>query len=646
MKRIYGRSLLTLLLAAIMLFVMAVPAFAAQEGTPSPLLWAAYPITVYDDQTNQNCVTFSTDDLSSGPVYSWTKYSAEGIVFGTCNVDGKGDPIPDTFQPIPASELTASEGLTLDTKLPVRVQGDPYDKYYVTPRPDADGMDYTISWRGYSIAVTSKPWDLDFFREPRISLDTWRVGYYSPQVYFNPVHSTSYYVGSLLTDEADGRHLSDLKLYPEWDTRVKLQRVRDGVYQLDISEGFGPDCDQFPICLDATWTEVDGTVRSEYWPFIFLAGRLIVASEMPLFDDSNPLGTDMLYNNAADKLTTTLTMTAGEEKEVYLYTMNQNEVQDWWIVKQAASFYHTDDEKLTLTPAGKDSAKFTLHCDRAGSYEIYVGFKQMDYNNMRLYHADGTLYTQEEWKEFDDKVLCVLNPDGTMEVQPYNGEGHDETDYSKNVSFEEMFPGQRYELDTLGMEDRHYWRLTVNVENPTKDFADVPGNAWYRDELNYCVRKGLLQGTGESAFSPDGAAQRSAVVTVLHRMKGEPSAVGNAFSDVPAGKWYTSAVDWAAESGMVGGYEDNTFRPAKDITRQELMVMLWRYARAEGYDVSAGDGLSAYTDAGQVADWALPAVKWAVSCGMLHTEGGRLDPGAVARRCDLAYALANFLQNG
>lgn len=646
MKRTYSHKLFTLLLAAVMVLAVTVPAFASSGDLPSQKLGVAYPNRTVDG-SNVDYIAADTSEVFVR-AHTWVKRPSDGVVFGVYNVDSNGYLITGSFQPIPVSELTASEGLTLEaTKYPEHAGDDPYGDCYVTLRPDADGRDYTVSYQGLSITVSSKPWEVDIYREPNASLGAWREGYYNTAINFDPIHAAGpYYVASRLTDEADGRHLSDLKLYPEWDTRVELKKVREGVYQLNFREGIWLEYDQFPICFDATWTEADGTVWSEYWPFTCTAKQAVVASETPLIDESAPIGTFVPYTDVADKLSTTLTMTAGEEKEIYLYTMNQDAVRSWWTGRQRPYWYHATDEGLTLTSAGEDSAKFTLRCDKAGSYEIYVGFKRMDYYNMRLYHADGTRYTQEEWEEFDKTVICGLYPDGSMKVQPNYDQPSEEIDPDKYVPFEEMFPGQRYELDSLGVEDRHFWRLTVNVENPVRDFTDVPEDAWYRDELDYCVRKGLLQGTGESAFSPDGTAQRRAVVTTLHRMKGEPGAKGNTFTDVPAGEWYTVAVDWAAESGMVGGYEDNTFRPDKDVTRQELMVMLWRFAQAEGYDVSARADLSSYADAGQVADWARTAVEWAVSRGMLHTEGGRLDPGTAARRCDLAYALAGFLQNG
>lgn len=651
MKRTFGHKLFTLLLTVVMVLAMTVPALASTGGDLSIKLGVAYPNRT-TDELNLDYIAADTSEVFVR-AYTWTKRPSDGVVFGTYNVDSSGYLISGSFQPIPVSKLTASEGLTLEaTKYPLHEEDDPYGDCYVTLRPDADGRDYTVSYQGLSITVTSKPWEVDIYREPNASLSAWREGYYNTAINFDPMHAAGpYYVSSRLTDEADGRHLSDLKLFPEWDTRVELNKVREGVYQLDFREGIWLEYDYFPICFVATWMEADGTVWSEYWPFTCTAKQAVVASDAPLVAEEAGYGAALPYTQAADKVTDTVTLTVGESREVYLYNLyytNQGlgEQASWRAIQTRSGWFHTDDEELSLTPAGRDSAKFTLRGDKPGTYEIYLGIDRWDYDSMRLYHADGTLYTREEWEEFDKTVLCLIYADGTMEVQPVGSDHSGQVDYDKFVPFEEMFPGQRYELGYMGMTDFHGWRLTVNVENPSKDFADVPEDAWYRDELDYCVRKGLLQGTGESAFSPDGTAQRRAVVTTLHRMKGEPGAKGNSFTDVPAGEWYTAAVDWAAESGMVGGYEDNTFRPNKDVTRQELMVMLWRCARAEGYDVSAGADLSGYADGGQVADWARSAVEWAVSKGMLHTEGGRLDPGAAARRCDLAYALANLLQNG
>ena len=130
------------------------------------------------------------------------------------------------------------------------------------------------------------------------------------------------------------------------------------------------------------------------------------------------------------------------------------------------------------------------------------------------------------------------------------------------------------------------------------------------------------------------------LATVLWRMEGQPAPTGaNAFTDVAAGQWYTEAVTWAAEQGIVTGIGNGLFDPNGDITREQLAVMLYRYAGG----AAAGADLSAYPDASSVSSWAVEAMGWAVSNGILSgNEAGQLSPGGAATRAEVAQMLLNY----
>lgn len=178
-------------------------------------------------------------------------------------------------------------------------------------------------------------------------------------------------------------------------------------------------------------------------------------------------------------------------------------------------------------------------------------------------------------------------------------------------------------------------------------FNDVlDENAWYYDAVYAAWDAGLMNGVGEGLFAPNATLDRATLATVLYREAGEPAAKGTAsFTDIAEGQWYTDAVNWAAEQGVVNGYPDGTFRPEAPITRQEMATMLYRLAKAEKVEE---DKLASFPDAASVADWAKDAMNWAVSAeivnGSTHDDKvNYLDPTATALRCQAAAVACRYL---
>ena len=133
------------------------------------------------------------------------------------------------------------------------------------------------------------------------------------------------------------------------------------------------------------------------------------------------------------------------------------------------------------------------------------------------------------------------------------------------------------------------------------------------------------------------------LVTVLHSLDGKPAAGKGGFTDVADGAWYANAVAWAAEHGIVSGVSDSAFAPNGAITREQLAVMLYRYAQYKGYDVSKTADLSGYTDSVTISAWAPQALKWAVGSGLISGTGTHtLSPRGTATRAQIAVILQNF----
>ena len=182
------------------------------------------------------------------------------------------------------------------------------------------------------------------------------------------------------------------------------------------------------------------------------------------------------------------------------------------------------------------------------------------------------------------------------------------------------------------------------VHEYSKPFTDITLGSWYYDGVNNALANGWFSGVSATAFAPDSSMTRAMLVTVLYRMSGSPTVGGtSAFVDVSSGAWYAQAVAWAAENQLVAGYEDGTFRPDLAITRQQMAAILYRFHSWAGNTPIPGGSLSAYRDAVDVAPWALEAMSWANTSGLiLGTGPNTLTPNGTATRAQVAVILTGY----
>ena len=178
-------------------------------------------------------------------------------------------------------------------------------------------------------------------------------------------------------------------------------------------------------------------------------------------------------------------------------------------------------------------------------------------------------------------------------------------------------------------------------------FSDVAEDDWYYDAVAYVAENGIMSGTDGSRFSPNGTLTRAMLSQILYAMEDKPAVSGAAtFSDVAAGAWYADAVNWTAAQGIVAGMGENSFAPDAPVTREQLSLILYGYARYKGYDTSASVSLSGYADRDSVAVWAADSMGWAVSEGLISGRpGGYLDPAGTATRAEVAQILMNFCED-
>lgn len=172
-------------------------------------------------------------------------------------------------------------------------------------------------------------------------------------------------------------------------------------------------------------------------------------------------------------------------------------------------------------------------------------------------------------------------------------------------------------------------------------YTDVNTRDWFYEAVKYVTDQGIMNGTSATTFEPLTTTDRAMIVTMLYRMEGQPAVTEKSqFSDVPDGTWYTDAVAWAAANSIVGGYGNGKFGPEDTVTREDLAVILYRYAQYKGADVTAQKDLSAFQDASSVSGYAQPAMAWAVSTGIIGgVSANTLAPQGGAERAQVATML-------
>ena len=169
---------------------------------------------------------------------------------------------------------------------------------------------------------------------------------------------------------------------------------------------------------------------------------------------------------------------------------------------------------------------------------------------------------------------------------------------------------------------------------------------WYAQAVQYVYENGLMDGIENNQFAPEHTTTRAQLVTILYRLEGQPAVTGESgFTDVEADTWYTDAVVWAAANGIVNGVSDTRFAPGDEITRQQMAAILYRYAEAKGYDVTASADLSGHPDAETIQAYAQIPMAWACAQGLLQGfEDDTLRPAGNATRAQIATILMRFCQ--
>lgn len=189
-------------------------------------------------------------------------------------------------------------------------------------------------------------------------------------------------------------------------------------------------------------------------------------------------------------------------------------------------------------------------------------------------------------------------------------------------------------------------KVTVTFEKISESidlpFTDLAEETWYSGAVEYVYAHGLMRGMSETVFSPNTSLTRAQAVQILYNLEDQPVVSGAAtFTD--AEHWAKTPIAWAQQTGVVDGYEDNSFRPENPISRQEFAQMMYNYAKYKGYDLAAKGNLDAFPDADKMGAWAEPALAWANGNNLINGhDDGTLDPGGTTIRAQAASILMRF----
>ncbi len=332
-----------------------------------------------------------------------------------------------------------------------------------------------------------------------------------------------------------------------------------------------------------------------------------------------------LYNevvNSTEKSWNTRNLTDGEAKKVSaLLTTSQGiAAQDELAYIDIGAYY---DRGYSL--GIRSDAAMMYYCDIENQYGSGNAAKVVGYAKTTLGLSSGSQITSLE--QFHKGMV---NSSSSL-VQNYIARRNKAYAYIKN---------------TLG------WYTGANCADcPGAAYWDMPHpDAWDHAGVEFALRNGLFVGTSSTAFSPNTEMSRAMVATVLWRLAGSPAAQGSLpFIDVPSGQWYTSAVLWCYQVGVISGVDDQHFAPNASVTREQLAVMLYNYAKHDKKNTSLTVSLNSYPDKSSVSGYAQTALSWAVASGLINGEvrGSTLslNPQGCALRSQVACIIQRYAVN-
>ena len=309
---------------------------------------------------------------------------------------------------------------------------------------------------------------------------------------------------------------------------------------------------------------------------------------------------------------------------------------DGWTSSNGGSFADASSASTTFTMPAADTT-----ITAAWSYIGGGGGSSYDYYTITASAGTGGSISPSgsvSVREDTDKTFTIT-PDSGYHISDVLVDGKS-VGAVTSYTFEDV--QKKHTIEAVFAKDNP----DTGVDNP---FTDVHPDDWFFEAVMFVYQNNLMNGTSATTFSPNDATTRAQIATIFYRMAGSPAVENtNPFTDVPYGPgtdWYYDAVLWVQQNGIMQGYGDNLFGPGDPVTREQLAVIFYNYAKFKGYDTTASGDLSGFTDTGDLSPWAQEAMKWAVGSGVMSGKGnGILDPKGTATRAEIAAMLQNFIE--
>lgn len=191
-------------------------------------------------------------------------------------------------------------------------------------------------------------------------------------------------------------------------------------------------------------------------------------------------------------------------------------------------------------------------------------------------------------------------------------------------------------------------QTNAETQNTAMTFDDISPADWYYDSVAYVFKNGLMKGTTDTDFSPELPLTRGMLVTVLHRIEGSPHVAENSkFTDVDKEVYYANAVNWAKQNGIVNGVTETEFAPDTNITREQIVIILYRYSllKKHNTDIGKNTSIAQYNDFPLVSEYAIQAMQYAIESGLIKGDtSGNLNPQGLATRAEIATILHRFME--